>query len=108
MENVLNVKSLSATLLTTVWLATQPVLSQSPLIFNSAPSYDYGVRIMNDITKSEVSEKPCNYEIIKSEKKRALSFFEEQRKFTEEESISYNNMLERLSIETGVNVLELL
>lgn len=32
---------------------------------------------------------------------------EEQRKFTDEEMIAYNNMLERLSVETGINILDL-
>lgn len=103
-----NITTKSMALVTSLYLATQPVLSQPPMLLNSVLPYGYEVKIMRDITKSEVSNNSINYKVKKIEKQEALSFFAEQRPFTEKEYNEYNNMLKRLSVETGVNILELL
>ena len=108
MKSISKVKEITTTLATTFLIAAQPVASQIPAEFNNIPVYSYGVGIMDNITRSEVRKRSANFEIIKSEKEAAFLFFGEQRKFNEKESVLYNNMLERLSVETGVNVLDLL
>lgn len=103
-----NITTKSMALVTSLYLMTQPVLSQSPMLLNDTLPYGYEVKIMRDITKSEVNSNSINYKVENLEKQEALSFFEEQRPFTEKEYNEYNNMLKRLSVETGVNILELL